>query len=932
MNMLILNCNNIGSLGAHCIAELISKAQCEIVSLEMSWNHVGAEGAAAIAQALKTNKNLNILELAANNIRDAGAQEIASALVTNKALSHINIQQNSIGARAVFVFSQVLKVHKQMKLLNLCRNPIGSAGARDLFRTKLNGRVSCEVKIDECTYAGGVKTFNYDLPALDSPYVLDLKVPFDSATLTELLELLKRNPDTCKFESVHYREGPRAPEQSLNLVMDKEKGDVVLKSSGQKWVPPAEGKMTLALQHSVAIPTVQDVAPDSSFDILESIMVMSSVDEERKTWLMLMGKELYCTTQQVQRFIDRLIHLGILGMSGINIKHIIVSFWSGIIDSENKYDFFCKNVRSEVARREVIYAMKLEKFRFDWKNPTGHWRLDLALPTSREVMNYFVALNNAESEFGKTKSGREDTSQKNNWFNFRNETYDLQKDNFVFTKEFLSKLPNTGILEFDYVSTTRPQKYASTRTRTPRQISVSDMLSATAAKTRAPNDRSSRRASLTSDVGDDFTTFSGEPFSLSSSVAGSLPGSIPQTARSIENAGDATPPGHVTMATEKPDKEKHKFISSKVYASFSEEEFDGFMNQLGLTEGIRIHSTDVLLKLAELQVAVTKFYLPATYAVRILDAFPEDDGTQSRVVVCFFSRVYDLYNFDIILRKLSRQACYLVFKCLGVMNIMNPLKPSFDYVLPMNQYESRHFIVLCLKMSYHDGGDNIKDDPKSELPLVNLYGWSDSRIRSENRDCTLRFRYCDVGERTNLVAWKERRDMVKYFLVGSQPQDPSMYKIQAMYKELEAQNVLRRGPIEIQYQAYAKASREKKKAGKSGKGEKLPSIKPPDPNRRPSRSSQGGRASGTSADAGVAAGGRSSRLSSASLEIPARSQKESAVIDALTTRDHDEEISRQTSASSDVIGREPVRESGKKLSQPSSGESLESLPSIDSTM
>jgi hypothetical protein len=85
--------------------------------------------------------------------------------------------------------------------------------------------------------------------------------------------------------------------------------------------------------------------------------------------------------------------------------------WDNIIDTENKYAFFCHNLDEE-EKISLGHVISLEKLKFNWINPTGHWRLDLANRVQRDVVMLFIALNKVESTFSKTKARRADTSQK----------------------------------------------------------------------------------------------------------------------------------------------------------------------------------------------------------------------------------------------------------------------------------------------------------------------------------------------------------------------------------------------------------------------------------------------------------------------------------------------------------------------------------------
>merc|ERR1711935_1238093 len=69
-----------------------------VTTWDLHGNRIGDAGAAAIAEALKTNTAVTFLGLKNNNIGDAGAAAIAEALETNTAVTSLSLDGNSIGA------------------------------------------------------------------------------------------------------------------------------------------------------------------------------------------------------------------------------------------------------------------------------------------------------------------------------------------------------------------------------------------------------------------------------------------------------------------------------------------------------------------------------------------------------------------------------------------------------------------------------------------------------------------------------------------------------------------------------------------------------------------------------------------------------------------------------------------------------------------
>jgi hypothetical protein len=89
----------------------------------------------------------------------------------------------------------------------------------------------------------------------------------------------------------------------------------------------------------------------------------------------------------------------------------VCSFWANIIDTVNMYDFMYENLDSD-EKLNLMHTLTIEKFKFNWINPTGHWRLDMSNRIQRHVMMQLVAHNGVEGKFSETKSKRNDTSQK----------------------------------------------------------------------------------------------------------------------------------------------------------------------------------------------------------------------------------------------------------------------------------------------------------------------------------------------------------------------------------------------------------------------------------------------------------------------------------------------------------------------------------------
>ena len=57
---------------------------------------------------------------------------------------------------------------------------------------------------------------------------------------------------------------------------------------------------------------------------------------------------------------------------------------------------------------------------------------------------------------------------------------------------------------------------------------------------------------------------------------------------------------------------------------------------------------------------------------------------------------------------------------LGWLNIFNPLKPSFNYSLPLIYWDNRTLLVTLIEMGKAEGEEQLKDDSRTDVTLA---GW-----------------------------------------------------------------------------------------------------------------------------------------------------------------------------------------------------------------
>lgn len=369
-------------------------------------------------------------------------------------------------------------------------------------------------------------------------------------------------------------------------------------------------------------------------------------------------------------------------------------------------------------------------------------------------MMQLIAINNSESDFSKNQSGRQDTSQNGNWYNFRNVMFsqDGMTSELTIDKDFLKNLPGGGTLDFDYVSTRRPRPNA--------EVVDED----------EEEDEEDEK-----EEDDQFD----EEHTTSSSAK---------------------------SPSRQPFQVKKKKKKPQGVRAINDEEFYVFLKKLGLSNRTKLASANAVFILMDLQLASTKYYFTAQQINLLLDSFQDTWEIQSKVVVTMFSRIKDLHNMDLVLRNLHTNAQRDIIRRIGCLNLINPLKIAFDYVFPLKYLENRILVVTLMELASIESADQIQEEPTTELPIATLYG-SYTRALNEVRPETMRFSYCDFGVRTNNISWPTRRELLKKFLVGTAPMDDEMFQTISMFKEMEAAKALSRGPIDLQYATFQKTSK-----------------------------------------------------------------------------------------------------------------------------
>tara|TARA_B110001469_G_C9628357_1_gene313916 strand:+ start:924 stop:2066 length:1143 start_codon:yes stop_codon:yes gene_type:complete len=131
---LYIGANSIGDAGAAALAEAL-KTNRMVKELSLNENSIGDVGAAALGEALLVNPVISVMSLAGNpSIGDKGAAAIAEALKTNTVLQQLHLFDCSIGDQGAMAIAEALRVNVALTHLIIEGNLIENDGATALAR------------------------------------------------------------------------------------------------------------------------------------------------------------------------------------------------------------------------------------------------------------------------------------------------------------------------------------------------------------------------------------------------------------------------------------------------------------------------------------------------------------------------------------------------------------------------------------------------------------------------------------------------------------------------------------------------------------------------------------------------------------------------------------------------------------------------------
>ncbi|KAL6046565.1 RNA-DNA hybrid ribonuclease [Balamuthia mandrillaris] len=136
LHTLDLSWNHIGPNGARFLADYLrggatsspSSSPPPLSSLILEGNRIGSEGARYICEALEENTNLLFLNLSSCNLRRSGAYAVGLMLKRSGALEELVLKRNGFGSEGARAIAEGIKRNTVLKKINLDENRFESEG------------------------------------------------------------------------------------------------------------------------------------------------------------------------------------------------------------------------------------------------------------------------------------------------------------------------------------------------------------------------------------------------------------------------------------------------------------------------------------------------------------------------------------------------------------------------------------------------------------------------------------------------------------------------------------------------------------------------------------------------------------------------------------------------------------------------------------
>jgi Ca2+-binding EF-hand superfamily protein/Ran GTPase-activating protein (RanGAP) involved in mRNA processing and transport len=447
-------------MSKQCIVDILCCATLR--NLDIGWNCFDVDFFVELGNNVIEKRRLETLSIAncSSQCLDTSRSNPSSfffeLIAQDKALTCLDASLNRMDFRAALVLEDSLTCHKSLKKLDISHNPLGTLGIRSAMRllaSQTSGLTNFEFA--GC-YDGTVANFqSINMTNPGGHYSLDMSKPYDRSILRILYKYCE------KFQLL--------PENAFTQVSWKGGWSHAMKNSHGLYEVPTSGNLSFVFSLDQAIEQrIKGIADDDYSSFIDKHMEIAKTkpafnklvplfsswelqkghSKDQLVWLNALAKDFVLTPGQLE-------HL-------CNVKHsamrtdIVYHLLPCVIGGETA-ETLSMGLFPSIGEFLKTHRILRRYIDFNIENPTGHYRLSLDINTDYAIAEKLCLLDRWEVVLDH-RHGRADLSQRGNRSHFRNEEYAERSLHSVVESIATWTLPETDVLEFDYVTSKRCPK------------------------------------------------------------------------------------------------------------------------------------------------------------------------------------------------------------------------------------------------------------------------------------------------------------------------------------------------------------------------------------------------------------------------------------------------------------------------------------------
>eukprot|EP01040_Poterioochromonas_malhamensis_P006668 gene6668-7183_t len=536
-------------------------------------------------------------------------------------------------------------------------------------------------------------------------------------------------------------------------------GELVDANTGEPWIIPSHGTCVIQLSYQCDVPTLYDIGADHGIDNIIKSIREAKTDDQREILFQNTTSSPYffLSFEQAQLLFEEMSILNRLPLE------LMASILPQIVNEEQAIKFIDTNL-NDIGK--FAFRLKIGPMYGAFVGlRTGHYAIDLKVPSQRNGARRLGAISVTEGK--ECRQAGVISSQKGNFSNFRNEKLGITPVD-ITARWFASSgnsIQNVNILRCDYVSTDKPRKGTPSMSESRfeklleqlKLQEIRDVWDRIQIKERRYFERLQRQQLF---LQQQLSGISDEERSIVSLSDASLSSSSPQhqqkrpyrlakyllheksdkfkdhpTGLLTTNAGypidfadfpELIMESPYTYTVVKENWTEYMDTCHHYWDIYPEERMRD-ISRTSFSTAERPLTPDALKlgpapnrqnvppifplayrKILEMQILFPSLYITIQQLKVLLEYFPPEEGyLRIQLIQALFSHIIDLENMNMIIDEvLTFDERNEIFHRIGIMNLLDPMKPDRSYRLDLRRFDHREWVKILVTLAINEPGEN----------------------------------------------------------------------------------------------------------------------------------------------------------------------------------------------------------------------------------